>query len=63
MVDAIIRMIQTSSELNKCQHCGCMRESLQEIRERLEGNNDPQFYPLFCEAGLACEKLQNVEYS
>ena len=63
MVNALIQTIKTAIELNKCRHCGCMRESLEEIKERLEGTDDPQFYPLFCEVGIACEKLENVEYA
>ncbi len=63
MVTQIIQFIQTSIELGKCRHCGCMRESLQEIKERLEESNDPQFYPLFTTASLAYDKLEDVQYS
>lgn len=63
MVGSIVQSIQTSIELSKCRRCGCMRESLEEIRERLEGSDDPQFYPLFCAAGEAWQKLEKVEYS
>ncbi len=63
MVESIVQNIQTSIELSKCRHCGCMRESLEEIRDRLEGSEDPQFYPLFCAAGEAFARLEAVEYS
>ncbi len=36
MVEAIIQMVQNSRELNKCQHSGCMRESLQETENEEE---------------------------
>ena len=49
--------------MSKCRHCGCMRESLEGIRDRLEDSNDPQFYPLFCEAKAAAERLEAVEYT
>ena len=63
MVNVLIQTIQSSIELNKCRHCGCMRESLEQIKERLEGTDDAQSYPLFCEVGVACGKLENVEYA
>lgn len=63
MVNVLIQTIQSSIELNKCRHCGCMRESLEQIKERLEGTDDAQFYPLFCEVGVAFGKLENVEYA
>ena len=63
MIQKLIQSIQTSIELSKCRHCGCMRESLEGIRDRLEGSNDPQFYPLFCEAKAAAERLEAVEYT
>ena len=63
MVNALIQTIQSSIELNKCRHCGCMRESLEQIKERLEGTDDAQFYPLFYEVGVAFGKLENVEYA
>lgn len=59
----LIKSIQTSIELNKCRHCGCMRESLEGIRDRLEDSSDLQFYPLFCEAKSAAERLEAVEYT
>ena len=40
-----------------------MRESLEGIRERLEDSNDPNFYPLFCEAKSAAARLEAVEYT
>ena len=63
MIESIIRSIQTSIELNKCRHCGCMRESLEGIRDKLEDCNEPQFYTLFCEAKSAAERLEEVEYA
>lgn len=63
MIDFIIKSIQTSIELNKCRHCGCMRESLEGIRDRLENCNDAQFYSLFCEAKSAAERLEGTEYA
>ena len=63
MLEQIIKSIQTSIELNKCRHCGCMRESLEGIRDRLENTDDPRFYPLFCEAKAAASRLEAVEYT
>ena len=63
MIQQLINSICTSIELSKCRHCGCMRESLEGIRDRLEDSNDPQFYPLFCEAKAAAERLEAVEYT
>ena len=63
MIQKLIQSIQTSIELSKCRHCGCMRESLEGIRDRLENSNDPRFYPLFCETKAAAERLEAVEYT
>ena len=63
MMQQLVKSIQTSIELSKCRHCGCMRESLEGIRDRLEDSNDPRFYPLFCEAKAAAQRLEAVEYT
>ena len=63
MISQLIKSIQTAIELNKCRHCGCMRESIEGMCERLENSNEPQFYPLFCEAKSAFERLETVEYT
>ena len=63
MLNQLITSIQTSIELNKCRHCGCMRESLEGICDRLESTTDAQFYPLFYEAKAAAARLEAVEYT
>ena len=63
MINELIKSIQTSIELNKCRHCGCMRESLEGICQRLENTEDAKFYPLFCEAKAAAGRLEAVEYT
>ena len=63
MIEELIKSIQTAIELKKCRHCGCMRETIEGICERLEGTADAQFYPLFCEAKTASERLEEVEYT
>ena len=62
-MEQLIQNIQTAIELKKCRHCGCMRESIEGICERLEDSNDPQFFPLFCTAKAAAERLEEVEYT
>lgn len=63
MIQAIITSIQTSNELKKCRHCGCMRETLEEIKNKLSDTDSPEFYPLFVAAGDAFSRLEGVEYS
>ena len=63
MHQELIGAIQTSLELQKCRHCGCMRESLEQICDRLNECNDAEFYPLFCTAKEAFGRLEAVEYT
>ena len=63
MTEKLINIINTSLGLSKCRHCGCMRESIEGICERLEGCSDPAFYSLFCLAKEAYARLETVEYT
>lgn len=55
--------IQTAIQLSKCRKCGCMKESLETIKDQLSKDENNDFLELLSLVKKSIDNMEESEYT